>query len=324
MAAMPDAELRRRLLAWYRRRRRDLPWRQTERAQNPYTVWVSEIMLQQTRVETVIPYYERFLARFPHVQSLAAAPLGEVLRLWSGLGYYRRARQLHAAARAIARRHGGCFPLDPVAVRALPGIGEYTAGAILSIAAGLPLPAVDGNAVRVLSRLHGFPANPRRARQAAARLISRRRPGEFNQALMDLGAAICQPRMADCPRCPLARGCRGAGRLAATAPARKRAKAAPLELGYALWRKENRVWVTRRAKDEAWMPGLWELPPPPANWNGPLITEARHTITRYTIRARLRAAPADTPPARGGRWLDLADLDQLPLTGLARKLLTRM
>ncbi len=278
-------------------------------------------MLQQTRVEAVIPYYERFLARFPNPGQLAAAPAREVLRLWSGLGYYRRARQLHAAARAIARRHAGRFPLELEALRALPGVGEYTAGAVLSIAAGRPLPAVDGNAIRVLGRLRGAPAAPAVLRQEALRLISRRRPGEFNQAIMDLGAMVCRPLRPACPQCPLRRLCRSYPWQPAAATAKKGViRAQRLELDYALWRKGGRIRLARRPENAAWMPGLWELPAAPEGSGWPVLAEARHSITRYQIRARLLAAPASEPPPRG-RWQAESQLDALPLTGLTRKLL---
>ncbi|TMQ58060.1 MAG: A/G-specific adenine glycosylase [Candidatus Eisenbacteria bacterium] len=202
--------LRASILRWYVRHRRDLPWRRTR---EPYAIWVSEVMLQQTRVETVIPYYQRFLRRFPGVESLARARGADVQASWSGLGYYRRARHLHAAARIIVREHSGRVPSNRDALLSLPGIGEYTAGAIESIAFGHPAPAVDGNVVRVLARIHGYKGGRDSARlkhavtEQAARLAPGPRAGDWTQALMELGARICLPRDPLCERCPAARSC---------------------------------------------------------------------------------------------------------------------
>ncbi len=203
-------DLTRRLLDWYDASKRELPWRATADA---YRVWVSEIMLQQTQVATVLPYYERFLAAFPTVSRLAEAPLDEVLRLWSGLGYYRRARSLHAAARVVVERHGGSFPSALEAALALPGVGRYTAGAVLSIAYGLRLPAVDANAERVLSRVFVIEGDTRVGpakrdlHAIAAKTAPADRPGDHNQALMELGARLCTPRRPQCTECPLADLC---------------------------------------------------------------------------------------------------------------------
>ena len=202
--------VRRALLAWYRANRRELPWRATR---DPYAIWVSEAMLQQTRVETAIPYYERFLERFPDVAALASADLDDVLGAWAGLGYYSRARNLHAAARLVAERHGGEVPDDVEQLRALPGVGRYTAGAIASIAFDRPEPVVDGNAARVLTRLHDIREDVRSARVArrlweeSAALVRGPQPGLLNQALMELGARVCTPRAPRCPTCPLLRHC---------------------------------------------------------------------------------------------------------------------
>ena len=188
----PDAAL---LLAWYDRHRRDLPWRAPPgRSPDPYRVWLSEIMLQQTTVPTVAPYFARFVARWPTVAALAAASLDEVLHAWQGLGYYARARNLHACARAVLARHGGCFPDDPAALRALPGIGDYTAAAIAAIAFDHRLAAVDGNVERVVARLYAvdapLPAAKPRLKALAAALVPATRAGDFAQALMDLGATV--------------------------------------------------------------------------------------------------------------------------------------
>jgi A/G-specific adenine glycosylase len=202
--------VRRGLLAWFRSHARRLPWRQNP---SPYAIWVSEVMLQQTQVEAVIPFYERFLHAFPTVESLAQAPTEQVLKLWSGLGYYRRARHLHAAAKTIVARFGGRFPRDYQAACSLPGVGDYTARAVLSIAYGLPYAVLDGNVARVLARLQAIEghANQPRFRSAVTRelelLLSRRRPGDFNQALMELGQTVCLPRAPHCADCPLSRWC---------------------------------------------------------------------------------------------------------------------
>ena len=200
------AAIRRDLLSWYDRERRDLPWRRT---QDPYRVWLSEIMLQQTRVETVIPYYERFLERFPTVSDLAEAPIDDVLARWSGLGYYRRARSLHEAAGQIVREHAGVFPEDSAEALALPGVGRYTAGAILSIAYGRPEPILDGNVIRILSRwLRLGPEIPQSHLWTLAEdLVPEERPGDFNQAMMELGATVCTPRSPSCLLCPVQERC---------------------------------------------------------------------------------------------------------------------
>ena len=209
--------LGRRLLAWYDRNRRDLPWRAPpgERS-DPYRVWVSEVMLQQTTVAATIPYYERFIARFPTVGALAAADLDEVLRLWAGLGYYARARNLHACARAIVDRHGGHVPRSPAALRDLPGIGAYTAAAIVAIACNECAVPVDGNVERVVARLFAIrdplPRGKAAIRRTAERLAPDRRGGDFTQALMDLGATLCTPRGPACSVCPLRANCAAAAR----------------------------------------------------------------------------------------------------------------
>src|SRR5439155_3428552 len=202
--------LRRRLLAWYRRSRRDLPWRNTR---DPYPIWVSEVMLQQTQIATMLPFYQRFIDRFPSVGHLARAREAEVLAHWSGLGYYRRARHLLAAARSVMRRRAGRIPRDEAAFGRLPGVGRYTRGAVLSIAFGLSLPALDGNVARVLSRLWAVPhsARDRRGSKAlwelATALVPMRSPGDWNQALMELGATVCTPRSPRCAVCPVRGAC---------------------------------------------------------------------------------------------------------------------
>lgn len=252
--------VRRLLLAFYDARARDLPWR---RDTDPYRVWVSEVMLQQTRVETVVPYYERWLERFPTLDALAEAPIDDVLHAWAGLGYYRRAHNLHRAARAVRERHHGELPEDPDALRDLPGIGDYTAGAIASIAFGRPEPAVDGNVRRVLSRLHDLPGpGAAELRRLAAALVPEDRPGDFNQALMEFGATVCTPRAPRCEACPLAEHCRA--RAAGTQlerPLPKRSKPLPEDdVGTAVVVAPDGALLLVRRPDEGLLAGLWEFP----------------------------------------------------------------
>jgi A/G-specific adenine glycosylase len=252
------------LAAWYARGHRDLPWR---RDRDPYRILVSELMLVQTTVVAVVPYFERFVARFPTVEALAAADEGEVLKLWEGLGYYRRARQLHAAARAIVERHGGRVPDDPEALRALPGVGRYVAGAVLSLAYDQPAPILEANTRRVLARLLAWreplPSTAGEARlwQAAGRLVPEAGAAEFNQALMELGATVCLPRRPLCLLCPVAASCRARAlglqeAIPATAP-----RPAPLEVSEAcaLVVRERRFLMVRRAAGQLWE-HFWEFP----------------------------------------------------------------
>lgn len=258
------SRIRRRLLAWYDRSRRDLPWRRTR---DPYRIWVSEVMLQQTRVETVLAYYAPFLGRFPTIVRLARAAPEEVLKAWEGLGYYARARNLHRAARILCERHAGTFPADPEPFRALPGVGDYTAAAVYSIAFGRPLAVVDGNVRRVLARLLALrlavdsAPGAQHLRGTADRLLCPRRPGDFNQALMELGALVCSPRRPGCTACPLLAHCRAGRQNAASAYPRKRPSrpvpTVPVAVGVVF--KNGRVLVTRRP-EKGLLGGLWEFP----------------------------------------------------------------
>jgi A/G-specific adenine glycosylase len=252
------------LLAWYRAHKRDLPWR----GASPYAVWVSEIMLQQTQVVTVIPFFLRFLERFPTVEALAAAPIDEVLKYWAGLGYYARARNLHRAAQIVVERYHGRVPDTPEEIEALPGIGRYTAGAILSIAYDVPRPLVDGNVVRVLSRLFGLYGDPKStANQAtlwrwAEQLVPCEAPGDFNQALMELGALICTPTEPRCERCPLLTQCVAGNSPDPTAlPEIPSARAAvTVTHSSALIRSPaGHVLIVQRPLHGLWG-GLWEFP----------------------------------------------------------------
>ena len=247
--------LRRRLLLWYQTNKRDLPWRRTR---DPYAIWISETMLQQTRVAVVIPYYEKFLTEFPNIDALARARLSRVLRLWSGLGYYRRAENLWRAARQIVRRHQGVLPQDFAALRGLAGIGEYTAGALLSIAFGKPYPAVDGNVRRVLGRLLGI-SDERRLRIVAAELIPAAHPGEFNQALMELGATVCTPQNQNCPACALRSLCADQIGAGVNALRRKHVRFKSVRWPLAIVQRQDKILLRRRAAGGL-LGNLWELP----------------------------------------------------------------
>lgn len=256
------------LVRWFNKSARDLPWRRTR---DPYAIWLSEIMLQQTRVETVIPYYERFLARFPNVNALARAEIDEVLALWSGLGYYRRARELHRCAQEVADKHGGVFPSDVAGLRSLRGIGPYTAGAIASIAFDKPVPLVDGNVARVLARLFAIeldmksPAGMREAWSTAERIVPKDEPGKFNQALMELGATICIPRDPGCLVCPVREVCtaRAQGR-ERDLPVMSAKRASPkVPMVAAVIECEGLILFARR-KEGGLFGGLWEPPMVPA------------------------------------------------------------
>ncbi len=327
--------LTRSLLLWYRRHRRDLPWRGTN---NPYRIWISEVMLQQTTVKTVIPYYRKFLARFPTLRSLARAPLDDVLGAWSGLGYYRRARQLHAAARLILETHRGRFPRDPDAVRALPGVGRYTAGAVLSIAFGLKEPVLDGNVARVLSRLFLLRGDPRSGPNAkrlwaiARSLVeSTAAPGDLNQALMELGALICAPAAPECTACPVARRCaaRAAG-VQESIPARRRLRdPVSVHSSVALVERRGR-YLMRRRGGSGLMDGLWEFPSlDPMDGRGVRVlslgrvADLRHSITYRRLRVEVHRARlvSEPRPRDGYRWVTPAQARRLPASSLVRKVL---
>jgi A/G-specific adenine glycosylase len=252
------------LLGWYRRSHRDLPWRRTR---DPYRIWVSEVMLQQTQVATVIPYYERFLARFPDIAALAAAELDEVLKLWEGLGYYARARNLHAAAREVVATLGGSVPRDPAVFRSLRGVGDYIGAAVPSIAFGEPCVVVDGNVKRVIARLFAIddsadrPAGTRRVRDHAQALLAPDAAGDFNQALMELGALICKPTAPLCGVCPVAESCAAfAAGAAESYPVRDARRAVPTQhIAIGVVERDGRVLITRR-KESGMLGGLWEFP----------------------------------------------------------------
>jgi A/G-specific adenine glycosylase len=317
------------LAAWFRRGHRDLPWRRTA---DPYRIWVSEVMLQQTRAQAVVPYYHRFLERFPTVEALAAAPEADVLALWSGLGYYSRARNLRRAAREIVAM--GAFPRAYAAIRALPGIGDYTAAAVASIAFGLPHAVLDGNVLRVVARVEndasdiGLPRTRERFRALAQEWLDPRRAGAFNQALMELGATVCLPRNPLCAICPLASLCRArqAGTAAELPVKLRKAVTQRIDATVLIVRRGARFLVRRRAHDARRMAGFWELPAPedlPAAEPGPSLGTVCHTIThhRYSIQVRLATvAPSWTRPP-GFLWVADDRLSTIPLATAARKAL---
>ena len=256
--------MRRALHAWYRRAKRDLPWRRTR---DPYAIWVSEIMLQQTRVDVVAPYYERFLQRFPDVTTLARAPIENVLQAWAGLGYYRRARHLHAAAQRVVAEHGGRVPDAPGALEALPGIGRYTAGAVRSIAFGEPAPILDGNVTRVFARLYGLDAPAESAPlrthlwKIAAAWASGVSPSETNQGLMELGATVCTAVAPACGSCPLEDACvaRRTGRTALLPRPRQRPPTRRVAMVAAILQRRDRVLLVQR-RSGTLLEAFWELP----------------------------------------------------------------
>jgi A/G-specific adenine glycosylase len=314
------------MLAWYEKHRRDLPWR---RSHDPYRVWVSEIMLQQTRVAAVIPYYERFLQRFPDAPALAAAPEQDLLAAWAGLGYYSRARNLQKAARQIVEL--GAFPSDYPTIRSLPGVGDYTAAAIASIAFNLPHAVMDGNVIRVLSRLRAEAGNTRsavvreRLRMVADRLLDPRRPGDFNQALMELGATVCLPKQPQCSKCPLSRQCaaRQLGRQNELPIKLGRPDAAIAQKQVLVIERAGQVLVWQRPPDSRRLAGFWELPEPeqlPAARSRTRVAEFRHTIVNTTYIVKVLSASLVRVPG-GFHWLATKNLHEVPLSTTAKKAL---
>ena len=336
------------LIRWYDKRQRDLPWRQRADA---YGIWVSEVMLQQTRVEVVSPYYERFLKRFPTVQALAAAPVEEVLALWSGLGYYRRARMMHQAAKQIAER-GGEFPRTIEGLLQLPGIGRYTAAAVGSIAFGLVEPSIDGNVTRVVGRLLAYDKDTERVapeiEEYARGILDSARPGDSNQALMDLGATVCLPRQPRCPICPLSSFCRGlaGGQPAALPSKRTRGKAVRVSWLVAVARDGEKLLLFKRPDDSNLLAGIWELPwvdtsgmlSPSrrlserygGDWRvGTSRGRVRHAITYRSIDVDVREARVEGHPTQfssyhEAAWLEEEKVMTLPQSSLLRKVLATL
>ncbi len=339
--AAGPAILRRRLLAWYDRARRDLPWRVPPGGTaDPYRVWLSEIMLQQTTVATVAPYFQRFVERWPTVHDLAAAELDRVLHAWQGLGYYARARNMHACAIRVSGDMGGVFPDDEGALRDLPGVGPYTAAAIASIAFDRPATPVDGNIERVMSRLRRIetplPAAKNEIAEAARRLTPRRRAGDFAQALMDLGATVCTPRRPDCGACPWRAPClaRAAG-IQDTLPRKAPKAARPTRHGVVFWatRGDGRV-LLRRRPERGLLGGMMEFPstewrerrwrvrsaviaaPFAAEWRG-LPGTVRHGFTHFQLE--LRVVAAETRADVEGVWWPLDRLADQALPTVMKK-----
>jgi A/G-specific adenine glycosylase len=337
-------------MRWYRENRRAMPWRETS---DPYAIWISEVMLQQTQVVTVIPYYRRFMAAFPHVTALARADLQQVLKLWEGLGYYSRARNLHKAAGIIVSLHGGRFPENIEEVRALPGIGDYICSAVVSIVYGQPQAVVDGNVKRVLARLFEMDepvnrSNIHRVFKARAMgLLDPDDPGTFNQAMMELGALVCRPRQPVCHQCPVRRFC-AAFKNGTTAdfPRRLPKKSTPMiNVAVGVVFKKNRILIVQRPEDGL-LGGLWEFPGGRVDDGETgditcrrhlmektgirvshltLLTEARHTYTHFRIRmAVFTCCYAHGRVRRNGpvdhAWVTLPALDRYPFHGANLKL----
>jgi A/G-specific adenine glycosylase len=331
--------IRRKLLRWYDYHHRDLPWRRTT---DPYAIWISETMLQQTQVTTVVPYYERFLKRFPTVVALARAPLQRVLTLWSGLGYYRRAEHLKKCAHQLVIDHGGRIPAHYGKLLSLPGIGDYTAGALMSIAFGQPYPALDGNARRVLGRIC-HPAHQTELRAIAERLVPKTRPGHFNQALMELGATLCGPKKPRCGECPVALHCWTKNSRPPAHPAAQKSRAQKdVTWPLAIVRHGGKLLLRRRAA-AGMLAGLWEFPGGAIDnktiratlkhqlselngaWQAKRrIGELRHTITDKRIRAPifLIDLPPDADLSRAQtnwRWVAPSSLRYHPVSSMTLK-----
>ena len=339
------------LLTWYAQQARDLPWRGNP---DPYAIWVSEVMLQQTRVETVIPYFQRWLDRFPGIAELAHAPQQEVLALWEGLGYYSRARNMHRAAQIIMTEWNGALPRDPQALARLPGIGPYTAGAIASIAFGLDAPALDGNIRRVLARVYDVAepvsssAGKKRLWELAITNLPAGKAGDYNQALMDLGATICTPRAPDCLRCPLARMCLSlaAGNQEGRPASASRAPIPHYLVTAAVIRRDHLVLIAQRP-EQGLLGGMWEFPGGKLQPDEDLVTclkreigeelgveievderlgTYKHAYThfRVTLHAyscKLHNGNQPQPvQVQALRWVKLAELEEYPMGKIDRQI----
>jgi A/G-specific adenine glycosylase len=345
-----------RLLDWFAVNARDLPWRRTT---DPYAIWISEVMLQQTQVKTVIPYWERWMKRLPGVAQLAAAPEADVLKLWEGLGYYRRARNLHAAAKRIMERHGGVFPTETAKILELPGVGRYTAGAIASIAYNRPTAILDGNVIRVLTRLQALPGDPagselsRRlwddARALVASADDTGRPNacsHLNQALMELGAIVCLPSEPRCDQCPVAEFCQARLGGAVESYPQTKVAAPPTPLHYMVILASNGPrWCVRQRPADGVNGGLWEFPniqvedasADPSRvvrrlfgagrWLPSYFATVRHAITRYKVTQhvhRLRLPLLSLRARRAGEWMTLEQMETLAFSSAHRRLVDRL
>lgn len=326
-----SSKFRESALSWYGKNRRRLPWREKP---SPYRTWVSEIMLQQTQVATVIPYFERFLKRFPDISSLAKAREEEVLSLWAGLGYYSRGRNLLRAARKVSAEFGGRLPETLESLKQLPGVGRYTAAAVASIAFGRPHAVLDGNVARVLSRLFALRGEIKSAGMQkklwalAEACLKKSAPGDWNQAMMELGALVClpQPEEPRCPACPLVRFCaaRRAG-LENTLP-RAAARKAPVELSWTAYlvERKGKVLLWKRGAAERFLPGHWGLPEArhlPAALAGEPLRTIRHSITHHKIALRVLKAAAPEKLPKGARWTPRSELNNLLVSSLWKKAL---
>ena len=311
---------RQRLLRWFDREQRKLPWRGET---DPYRILLSEIMLQQTRVAVVEDRYRLFLGQFPNIEQLAQASEESVLAAWSGLGYYRRARSLHAAAKVVAQNNS--FPRSSIELAELPGVGRYTAAAVASIAFGEPAAVVDGNVQRVIGRVTGKQLPVKECWETAQALLHPRRPGDFNQAMMELGAVVCLPANPACDRCPVIDFCqlRGAEQPRAAQQPRKKAT-----LAYLFAQRKNHVLLRQRMQSASLMPGMWELPEmkvPKGMPRKPLL-QLRHSITNTDYRVLIFAENGHKPlnqnlEKRDSRWVSLSFVRDLALTGLTSKIL---
>jgi A/G-specific adenine glycosylase len=347
LSAAQIHSLRRKLMHWYRNNARELPWRWQR---DPYRIWVSEVMLQQTRVQAVLEHYERFMRRFPTLLALALAPEAEVLAAWSGLGYYRRARMLHKAAQFVVAECKGMIPQSSAELKTLPGVGEYTCAAIASIAFGESIAVVDGNVERVLLRVTGRPedtsaAGRRFISKMACELVPHKRlddihnaAGDHNQAMMELGATLCLPRAPLCLQCPVHDLCRTKGEH--VTPPRQKQKSRPAAYLLCTRRRGNvtEVLLEKRDADASLMPGMYELPPLPQDvveGHEPVL-RLRHAITNTNYYVEVFAEGQDlrgqqeqplraAVPASESKlcWVPLQQLLSLPLTGLTRKILMR-
>jgi A/G-specific adenine glycosylase len=318
------ATLRQRLLTWFEGAQRKLPWRETS---DPYAIWISEIMLQQTRVAAAIPYYLRFLQRFPNVAALAAADESDLLACWSGLGYYSRARNLQKAARQMA----DVFPSTYETIKELPGVGDYTAAAVASLAFGLPYAVLDGNVMRVLSRLSnnagdvGSLGTRRQLQQLADQLLDRDSPGAFNQALMELGATLCLPKQPQCLLCPIASFCEARRHGTENELPVKLRKTEPVKLQRTLLiiKRDGGVLMWQRPADSRKLAGFWELPEPhllPSMQMGKSVGEFRHSITNHNYLFQVNVAELTEQPS-GFEWVSSNRLQSLPISTTSRKAL---
>jgi A/G-specific adenine glycosylase len=326
--------LRRALLRWYDHNRRDLPWR---RSRDPYHIWLSEIMLQQTRVAAVLEHYRLFLESFPDIRTLAAASESAVLAAWSGLGYYRRARMLRCCAQKIVDEHCGRFPQTSEDLLTLPGIGRYTAAAIASIAFAEPVAVVDGNVERVLQRLAGRTLPAKEMWQRAQSTLSKSRPADFNQAMMELGAVVCTPRQPKCGACPLRKWCVTRGESPRLISSKRQAKK---EIWYSLDQRGAHIRLVQRPKDSSLMASMWELPQLKSrltaskegkkegkNDEPPMGQKEKNEAPWRTFRHSITVTDYTVHVARTGlnrsqgRWIAVNEIPKLPITGLTRKIL---